>query len=191
MSALPTDNVGILASAIASFDIEDSSFVANNATAGGGVSLEDIAFAITILGSEFRENEASGTGGGAILANASSTCDIRIDDSVSRSSLFLMNRATLSGGAVDVRNGTSFTTVNANFTGNMAIAGGGISATNTGPVNVTANTFVRNSADFGGAGIFVDNTGSLPLFTDRANTFIDNNATDVENNLLVEGFTNP
>ena len=175
---------------ISSVSISNSSFINNNATSGGGVFLEQIVNAIVILGSELRGNAAS-EDGGAILANRSSSCDIRIDNNGSRRSQFVMNQAGGSGGAVFATNAFSFTSVNANFTGNMAMAGGGgISTGNTGPVNVTANAFVGNSADVGGAGTFADTTGFLPPFTDVANTLTNNVAFSVpDNNFLVTGFT--
>ncbi len=142
-----------------SFNVDQSTFEANSATTGGGVSATGDE--TTIQNSHFVSNYAQGEGGGLFTDNGV----VVIDNSV-----FASNIAA-SGGAVEFSYSTpSLTATNSIFADNRVRGNGGAISGVQGSLDITNSLFVNNQGDWGGA-IYTWGASTI-----RSSTFTGNQA---------------
>ncbi len=157
--------------------IEDSRFISNSATRGGGiVALGNAASSLTITNSEFELNtattSAAGDGGAVQIASSGS---ITIQDSEFRN-----NEAQDDGGAIEIFQGALTLRDNA-FSNNRAADGHGGALDIDSPASVIAsgNTFTFNEAPLGGA---IANDGSISI----TNDLFQNNVASVDGGAIYQ-----
>lgn len=148
---------------------------------GGAIMMYDESNA-TITGSVFQKNE-SGTFGGAISTRSGASSDkssLKVENSV-----FEGNKAANRGGAINATVGA--TIQNSQFTANESANGGAI-YNHAAVITVKDSTFTGNKAGTNGGAIFNANKAVLNL--EGNNTFADNTANGVANDIYNDGILN-
>ena len=148
---------------------------------GGAIMMYDESNA-TITGSVFQKNE-SGTFGGAISTRSGASSDkssLKVENSV-----FEGNKAANRGGAINATVGA--TIQNSQFTANESANGGAI-YNHAAVITVKDSTFTGNKAGTKGGAIFNANKAVLNL--EGNNTFADNTANGVANDIYNDGILN-
>lgn len=148
---------------------------------GGAIMMYDESNA-TITGSVFQKNE-SGTFGGAISTRSGASSDkssLKVENSV-----FEGNKAANRGGAINATVGA--TIQNSQFTANESTNGGAI-YNHAAVITVKDSVFTGNKAGTNGGAIFNANKAVLNL--EGNNTFADNTANGVANDIYNDGILN-
>lgn len=176
--------------------VNNSSFTGNKTTStktgasetaddtddGGGAIMMYDESNTTITGSVFQKNE-SGTFGGAISTRSGASSDkssLKVENSV-----FEGNKAAKRGGAINATVGA--TIQNSQFTANESANGGAI-YNHAAVITVKDSTFTGNKAGTNGGAIFNANKAVLNL--EGNNTFADNTANGVANDIYNDGILN-
>ncbi len=182
-----TEGGSILAQGSGNTLISESTFNFNNATGVGGGALFNAAGVMSVISSDFVDNQASATGtagrGGAVFTQAGTMY-------VNGGTMFT-NRASGSGGAIEVEGGTFYSVglqVGDVGRGNEAGTsqlddGGGLHISGFTFTTISGGSFVGNSASRSGGGLAIE-PGS-----GGGNLFI-NNAALVDQNIAVGAFEN-
>jgi len=158
-----------------SLTVTDSSFSSNLTTAGGGIQNKTNA-TLTVITSNFSENEAEQGGGGIFNEGNTSVTKSTFSDNTAiygagilsflamttiSESTFSGNKADTGGGVCDISGTLSVT--GSSFSGNIAsVEGGGIYTFSYSTLNVVNSTFSENFAAKGG-GISNDYYSTLNL----------------------------
>jgi predicted outer membrane repeat protein/parallel beta-helix repeat protein len=154
-------------------------FSDNHARFGGGIYVShteggDIAIDLGLSNVVFRNNTASGEGGGmATLFRpdlSSASFHLSLTDVI-----FENNTAARTGGGL-INNGGELELVNVIFSGNIAAGGGGLSNILYKPSVLTNVTFHNNFASDGGGGLLIGAGG--PIQSTLTNVTFSNNSTD-------------
>jgi predicted outer membrane repeat protein len=156
----------------------DGGAIALGAGIFGGEGRESVD-SLSISGTKFSRNSASGSGGAVYLTGVSSSFTIA-------GSSLTQNTAGDQGGAIRLDNANRFTTISGSvFTDNRAVQGGAISM-NDGvgedPLahqwSLTRNTFTGNRATLNGGALHMafDNSGNVSPNNVRSNRFVRNSA---------------
>ncbi len=171
------------AGGIAPVQIENTSFVNNEAGAGAGFIYFMDNSELSVKGSLFENNSTNNDGGGMYISSVGAS--VLIDDTE-----FNNNSSTgYGGGAIMLFADSSDVVIsNADFTENLGATGGGGAiyfGSNDGTLTVSNTVFNRNTNTFGGA---VANfaTGSLAVYRDCA--FIENAGATGGGGALTNGF---
>ncbi|MBK1818069.1 tandem-95 repeat protein [Luteolibacter yonseiensis] len=112
--------------------VENCQFLENTSSSGAGASFN--ASTVTLSGSTFRGNVASGSGGAISIFNGS----VRMENLVVTG-----NKATGSGGGINISGGNPHVLLNSTVVGNFAGEGGGLYA------YISAGASIRNSIIWG------------------------------------------
>lgn len=176
-STFDTNSAGTYGGAVFAYygtvTIADSQFYDNSADRGGAVGTYDRAGVNTheIVGSTFRGNSASTSGGGAVYAYDSG---LEVENST-----FASNTASRGGGAILINDdgGASSTTITSStFSGNAANYGGGFygggAIYTKGATDVVNSTFVGNSGYDGAAIKGYSDDVSINFSTITSNTSV-------------------
>jgi hypothetical protein len=152
----PRGDGGGIAAFRGSLVVVGTRFERNDGVDGGGaIWASDLA--LRIEGCDFLENKALGSSfgnGGAV--------EITNCPTVLCKSTFTGNRATNSGGAVHLSNGTlDFFAANVDFRGNSAYSGGAMSISGFGQVSFANAVFSGNLATFDGGGVTSSNRNGI------------------------------
>ncbi|QDV53622.1 choice-of-anchor Q domain-containing protein [Gimesia fumaroli] len=150
--------------------VSESTFLQNSAQSGGGIY--NLSSLLSVIDSEFTENEASGdsesTGGGIYAMSG---------EIIVQGSDFSDNSAQSYGGGVGIYR-TKITVERSTFSQNSAgLSGGGLSirgdSNNYARVTIAESTFVENSSGVAGGAVYSTTAGSAKIY----NTTISQNQT--------------
>ncbi len=155
-------DVGATAGATGNLTVNQATLQNGSADSGGAIHNQGV---VTVTGSTFSDNEATGASGGGIF-NGGGTVTVS-------SSTFSGNSARLGGGGIHAAGG-AVTVSNSTLSGNAAFFAGGGIFNEGGTLAVTNSTVSGNTADAAGGGI--SHTGS-GIITVSNSTFFGNEVT--------------
>lgn len=158
----------------------------NTATsAGGAISIQNLAATLTMSGTTVQGNTSTQWGGGLSLGT---NLEVALTDCE------LLGNFGLNGGGIFATNDVTLTLVDTDFDGNTAVTGGAglsiestVSATASCPATSTVG-FTGNTTTLGGGGIHIAGTASLqnlaanPCFMGTSNVSADNNRSGITGN---------
>ena len=123
--------------------IGNSRFEDNIATRfGGGLVNDRVDGDVNLIGTLFRNNDASDDGGAIHLRNGSQ---------LTGEDLTFLNNTAQDGGAIDLSSGTQLSLTDSIFQANQATTGGAIDVDTNSQLNLTRGSFRNNSSLTGGA----------------------------------------
>lgn len=137
-------------------NISDSSFVANTASFGGGLTLQTTQVSLDLNRIEFSHNHAvSGSGGGGAVAFLSNNGDFSSEQvyRIALQGCVYSNNTAISGGAVYANADNVITFVSSTFSLNSATNGAGMYLNSQNSFLLHNITFNGNVAEKGGGGI--------------------------------------
>ena len=155
----------------------------NEAGSAGGMINSDSSLAMTDC--VFRYNDATAGNGGALRCSGSSNIDAELCE-------FRHNSASLYGGAVDAREGSSFDVEDSTFSSNSAGGGAALYCYRSSPV-IDGCTFSYNTATGSGGGAISNNGSSdnVTCPTIRGCLFYDNSSSDGDGGAIKNVYSSP
>jgi hypothetical protein len=128
----------------------------NSSITGGGGIANGFDGTLTITGSTFSNNSASGSFGGGGIWIQTGTLTLT-------GSTFSGNSTPSSGGGISNQSGNNVGIVNSTFYLNTAVTGAGISQTGSGTLTLTSTTLTKNFASSQGGAIFQTGGGKVVI----------------------------
>lgn len=140
-----------------SLSLDDCEFDQNQGLSGGGLFADQTQ--LTIVGSDFHDNQATAGDGGALAISGAGSADTSIS-----STTFDDNTATQHGGAIWCQNADNLTLTGGSLTGNSAGSQGGGADLQGAIVALSGVRFQDNSAEHGG-GLYIDDAEEFVSIT--------------------------
>ena len=155
----------------------------NEAGSAGGMS--NSSSSLTMTDCVFRYNEATAGNGGALRCSGSTNIDADLCE-------FRHNSASVYGGAIEAREGSSFDVKDSTFSSNSAAGGAALYCYRSSPV-ISSCTFSYNTAGESGGGAISNNGSSdnVTCPTIRGCLFYDNSSSDGDGGAVKNVYSSP